>query len=63
MAFEVEVGTFEKHSIGSVLNLSKICGKGVLVVETKKADLAETIRVLSSNNVDTKDFFEIYSLR
>ena len=29
LAFEVEVGTFDKHNIGSVLNLAKISERGV----------------------------------
>jgi len=59
LAFEVEVGTFDKHSIGGVLNLSKISERGVLVVENKKVDLIETVRLMSSNKVDIKDFSEI----
>ena len=62
LAFEVEVGTFDKHSIGSVLNLAKISERGVLVVEKKKVDLIKTVRLMSSNKVDVKDFSEIYSL-
>jgi len=62
LAFEVEVGTFDKHSIGSVLNLAKITGRGVLVIENKKPDLVETVRVISSNRVNVKSVAECEEL-
>jgi len=62
LAFEVEVGTFDKHSIGSVLNLAKISERGVLVIENKKSNLVETVRVISSNRVNVKSIDECEEL-
>ncbi|AFK22645.1 hypothetical protein [Pyrococcus sp. ST04] len=62
LAFEVELGTFDKHSIGSVLNLAKITGRGVLVIENKKPNLVETVRLISSNRVDVKSIAECEEL-
>ncbi len=59
LAFEVELGAFNKHSIGSVLNIAKITGRGVVVVENKHQKLLETVRVISSNRVDIKTIEEV----
>ncbi|WP_156882114.1 hypothetical protein [Thermococcus sp. PK] len=59
LAFEVELGVFDKHSIGSVLNLANIFGRGVVVVSHKDDKLVETIRLLSSNRVDVKGVNEM----
>ena len=60
LAFEVEVGTFDKHSIGSVLNLAKISERGVLVIENKMSNLVETVRIISSNRVGVKSIKELF---
>lgn len=60
LAFEVEVGTFGKHSIGSVLNLAKISERGVLVIENKMSNLVETVRIISFNRVDVKSIKELF---
>lgn len=62
LAFEVELGTFNKHSIGSVLNLARISRRGVLVIENKKPNLTETVRLISSNRVDVKSIAEFEEL-
>ncbi len=62
LAFEVELGSFNKHSIGSVLNLAKITGRGVLVLENIQADLVKTVRTISSNRVDVKSVAECESI-
>lgn len=58
----VEILAFDKHSIGSVLNLANIFGRGVVVVSHKDEKLVETIRLLSLNRVDVKSVNEMYLL-
>jgi len=62
LTFEVELGTFDKHSIGSVLNLAKITGRGVLVIENKKPNLVETVKLISFNRVDVRSIAECEKL-
>jgi len=60
LIFEIELKTFNKHSIGSILNITNISGRGVIIAKNKHDKLVEIVRLISSNKVDLKSIEEIF---
>jgi hypothetical protein len=60
LVFEVESRNhLNKHSVGSILNITTIIGRGVIVMKDKTPDLVRTVKLMSSNKVEIKKVDEL----
>ena len=61
LAFEVELKHLNKHSLGSILNIANVTGRGTIITKKVTKELIETVRLISSNKVDIKSLKELYA--